>query len=317
MLCIEAGVDDCLLSQKGKLMCFFQGCCWVRGKIMQDVTCLVCCLCAHLYMYMCVNRKIWSGSDEAGHMLRGREYILQHTLVCMHSTLIENKASFSQGQWHTNNAHLRLTMLQIETMKGQRTNAYTAHKVLQWYFFWILEPGCFQTRCCCRGRYFDIKAGQLSGYHSASFSTASLLNLAKIWLLLNAVQVLRMKWLLHFRTFIGRLERKPESTPPPHRDLVEPSLYFCALLWAILLLWWPITVEWMLVMKQTPQASTHVHESLYNGAFVEANMHMCCVVNLCQLCVAVPLTSDHCDGAKAGCCLEDGGAWRSLRAGTS
>lgn len=44
----------------------------------------------------------------------------------------------------------------------------------------------------------------------------------------------------------------------------------------------------------------HVHESMYNGAFVYVNVHMCCVVNLCQLCVAVPLTSDHCVGANVG-----------------
>lgn len=151
MLCIEVGVDDCLLSQKGNWMCFFRDVGWVRGKIRQDVTCLVYCICEHLYMYMCVKRRIWSGSDEASHMLCGRKYILQHTLVCMHWTLIENKASFSQGQWHTDNAHLRLTMLQIETMKGQRTHAYTDHKVPQWYFFWMLGPGCFQTGAAVEG----------------------------------------------------------------------------------------------------------------------------------------------------------------------
>ena len=58
-------------------------------------------------------------------------------------------------------------------------------------------------------------------------------------------------------------------------------------------------------MKQTlqtcVQASMHGQEAVYNGAFVYVNVHMCCVVNLCQLCVAVPLTSDHCAGANAGC----------------
>lgn len=39
---------------------------------------------------------------------------------------------------------------------------------------------------------------------------------------------------------------------------------------------------------------------VYNGAFVYVNKHMCCVVNLCQLCVAVALTSDHCVRADVG-----------------
>lgn len=60
----------------------------------------------------------------------------------------------------------------------------------------------------------------------------------------------------------------------------------------------------MLVMRQTLQthvlASTLMHESAHNGVFVYVNVHMCRVVNLCQLCVAVPLTSDHYDGANLG-----------------
>lgn len=36
-------------------------------------------------------------------------------------------------------------------------------------------------------------------------------------------------------------------------------------------------------------------------------VYMCHVVNLCQLCVAVPLTSDHRVRASADCCLRDGG----------
>lgn len=54
----------------------------------------------------------------------------------------------------------------------------------------------------------------------------------------------------------------------------------------------------MLVMKQAlqacVQASMCVHNSQYNGAFEFVRVHMCCVVNLCQLCVAALLTSDHC-----------------------
>lgn len=54
----------------------------------------------------------------------------------------------------------------------------------------------------------------------------------------------------------------------------------------------------MSVMKQAlqacVQASMRVHNSPYNGAFEYVNVHMCCVVNLCQLCMAAPLTSDHC-----------------------
>lgn len=37
-----------------------------------------------------------------------------------------------------------------------------------------------------------------------------------------------------------------------------------------------------------------VHDSQHNGAFEYVNVHMCRVVNLCQLCVAALLTSDHC-----------------------
>lgn len=44
-----------------------------------------------------------------------------------------------------------------------------------------------------------------------------------------------------------------------------------------------------------------MQESVYNGAFVYVNVCMWCVVNLCQLCVAVSLTSDHGDGANADC----------------
>lgn len=50
-----------------------------------------------------------------------------------------------------------------------------------------------------------------------------------------------------------------------------------------------------------------VRESMYNGAFVYVNVPMCRVVNLCQLCAAVPLTSDRrleptwaADGAAGG-----------------
>lgn len=42
------------------------------------------------------------------------------------------------------------------------------------------------------------------------------------------------------------------------------------------------------------QASMCVHDSQYNGAFENVNVHMGRVVNLCQLCVAALLTSDHC-----------------------
>lgn len=54
----------------------------------------------------------------------------------------------------------------------------------------------------------------------------------------------------------------------------------------------------MLVMKQALQAcvraSMCVHDSQHNGAFEYVNVHMCRVFNLCQLCVAALLTSDHC-----------------------
>lgn len=54
----------------------------------------------------------------------------------------------------------------------------------------------------------------------------------------------------------------------------------------------------MLVMKQAllacVQASMCAHRSQDNGAFELVRVHMCRVVNLCQLCVAALLTSDHC-----------------------
>lgn len=69
------------------------------------------------------------------------------------------------------------------------------------------------------------------------------------------------------------------------------------------------------ILQRCVQASMHGQESMYNGAFVY--VHMCCVVNLYQLCMAVSLTSDHCAGANEGCRLEDREAWRSQGAGTS
>lgn len=126
---------------------------------------------------------------------------------------------------------------------------------------------------------------------------------------------MKKKWLLYFRDFLGRTRQrytvdslKGNASSKciflmlKHRHTQEN--YFCAVQWAIFQLWRPITVNWTLEMKQTcVRAST----SVYNGAFVYVNVHMCCVVNLCQLCVAVPLTSDRCVGADASCWLGIGG----------
>lgn len=101
------------------------------------------------------------------------------------------------------------------------------------------------------------------------------------------------KWLLYFKALEEEWAALHHHTPT-----IVPSIHLKNR--AIFQLWWPITVKQMLQMKQTC-ASKHGQESVYNGAFVYVNVHMCHVVNLCQLCVAVPLTSDHCVGASAGC----------------
>lgn len=62
---------------------------------------------------------------------------------------------------------------------------------------------------------------------------------------------------------------------------------------------------------------TCLGKSLYNGTFVYANVHMCYVVNLCQLCVAVP--PDLWPPCLSQRLLLTGrqGGWRSKGAGTS
>lgn len=47
-------------------------------------------------------------------------------------------------------------------------------------------------------------------------------------------------------------------------------------------------------LRACVQASMRAHDSQDNGAFESVRVHMCRVVNLCQLCGAALLTSDHC-----------------------
>lgn len=74
----------------------------------------------------------------------------------------------------------------------------------------------------------------------------------------------------------------------------------------------------MLVMKQALQACEQagmcVHDWQYNGAFECVNVHMCRVVNLCQLCVAALLTSDHgvMEPMWASDCSNGGGGFQEL-----
>lgn len=118
----------------------------------------------------------------------------------MHSTLIENKGLIQAGTMTNTQRSCTLNtyMLQIQTIEGQCTQAYVEHKAIQWYCPWVLllhflsGPGCFHTKCYCRGRPSDPQTGPASSVGNAVHMQQHFLQLVSqmwsLWLLLNAHQ---------------------------------------------------------------------------------------------------------------------------------
>lgn len=62
-------------------------------------------------------------------MLCGCEYVLEHTLVCVHPALIENKGLIESGTMKYTQCSCTLDTYMLQTMERQYIEAYVEHKV--------------------------------------------------------------------------------------------------------------------------------------------------------------------------------------------